>query len=66
MEEPRLIPPPNWTSIFTLHPELDPPGYAEMFIFMAERRGARKPKRSKARGKEKKSPRFPSLKHGVD
>jgi hypothetical protein len=23
---------PDWTAIFTLHPELEPPGYAEIFI----------------------------------
>lgn len=25
-------PSPDWTAIFTLHPELEPPGYAEIFI----------------------------------
>lgn len=66
MMQERFIPPPNWTSIFTLHPELSPPGYDEMFILMAERRLTRQPKRVKAKGKDKKKPRFPSLKHGVD
>jgi hypothetical protein len=31
-ERPKMSSAPNWTSIFTLHPELDPPGYAEVFI----------------------------------
>jgi hypothetical protein len=27
---------PNWTTIFTVHPELDPPGYAETFLHCIE------------------------------
>ena len=52
---------PDWTAIFTVHPELDPPGYAETFIEMAGNRRER-PARGKGKGKEA---RFPSLKHGV-
>lgn len=79
MPQERLIPPPNWTSIFTLRPELDPPGYAETFIVMDELRPARKVKRAKGsntRAVKKESrqatdarrsrARFPSLKHGAD
>ena len=33
---------PNWTSIFTLNPSLDPPGYAEAVIWMHENYQTRK------------------------
>jgi len=32
----KISPAPNWTSIFTLHPELEPPGFAEVFIDIHE------------------------------
>jgi hypothetical protein len=32
MKPRKISPAPNWTSIFTQYPELDPPGYAEVFI----------------------------------
>jgi hypothetical protein len=55
--EPRKISPaPNWVSIFTLHPELDPPGYVETFLEIQEnpyiRPGA--DKKEKAIEKKKK------------
>lgn len=31
-----MSPAPNWTSIFTLRPDLDAPGYAETFIEIQE------------------------------
>lgn len=64
MGQDQFTSPPNWTAIFTLRPELDPPGYAETFIDMIEnpgRRAARKESR-----KPGKEARFPSLKHGAD
>ena len=42
--------PPDWTAIFTLHPELDPPGYAETVIFIHEH-----PYSERKKKKEKKS-----------
>lgn len=35
---PNMGGPPNWTSIFTERPDLDPPGYAEALIAMADRK----------------------------
>jgi hypothetical protein len=32
----KISPAPDWVSIFTTHPNLDPPGYAEVFIDMIE------------------------------
>ncbi|WP_438983922.1 hypothetical protein [Vulcanococcus sp.] len=55
---------PDWVAIFTLRPDLDPPGYAETVIDMAEH-----PHERPARGKSASSSRpnrFPSLKHGAD
>lgn len=31
-------PAPNWVSIFTLRPDLDPPGYNEVFLLMIEKK----------------------------
>lgn len=33
---PKISPAPDWVAIFSRHPELDPPGYAEVFIDMIE------------------------------
>jgi hypothetical protein len=33
---PKISSAPNWTSIFTLHPELEAPGYAETFIYVTD------------------------------
>jgi hypothetical protein len=33
---PKISSAPNWTSIFTLHPELEAPGYAETFIYATD------------------------------
>lgn len=35
---PKMGGPPNWTSIFTLRPDLDPPGYNEAFLAMIDKR----------------------------
>jgi len=54
----------DWVAIFTLRPDLEPPGYAETVIDMVEH-----PRERPARGESKsgKRPnRFPSLKHGTD
>lgn len=61
---PWTMPQPNWTSIFTLRPELDPPGYAETVIDMIENPKERRP-RGKGSGKGKDA-RWPSLKHGAE
>lgn len=54
---------PDWVAIFTVRPDLDPPGYAETVIDMLEN-----PRKRPARGKRGPSRpgRFPSLKHGTD
>lgn len=57
------MPQPDWTAIFTLRPDLDPPGYAETVIDMVENPRER-PARGKSKGKGKEA-RFPSLKHGA-
>lgn len=61
MKHERIIPPPNWTAIFTLRPELDPPGYAETVIDMVENPRER-PARGKSKGKGEK-PRWTPIKH---
>lgn len=43
---------PNWTAIFTLRPELEPPGYAETLIHIAENPYV-KPKEAKKEEKKK-------------
>lgn len=55
---------PDWTAIFTLHPELDPPGYAETFLYMLENPSERR-KRGKSRSKAKPA-QSSSLKHTTD
>jgi len=55
---------PDWVAIFTLRPDLDPPGYAATVLDMIEN-----PRERPARGKPKGSKRpnrYPSLKHGTD
>jgi hypothetical protein len=32
----KISPAPDWTQIFTLRPDLDPPGFAEVFIDIHE------------------------------
>ena len=50
---PGMSAAPDWAEIFKRHPELEPPGYLEACLDMAERRGQR-PARGKSRGKGKK------------
>ena len=57
------MPQPDWRAIFTLRPDLDPPGYDEAFLDMLENPRER-PARGTVRGKGKEA-RFPSLKHGA-
>jgi hypothetical protein len=55
----RMSPPPNWTSIFTLRPDLDPPGYAETFIHTQENpyvKPSQVKKEEKAAKRKAKSP----------
>lgn len=35
---PKMGGAPNWTSIFTIRQDLEPPGYAEAFIAMIDRK----------------------------
>lgn len=55
---------PDWVAIFTLRPDLEPPGYAETVIDMLENPRER-PARGKHRG-SKREAHWPSLKHGTD
>lgn len=53
---PKISPAPNWTAIFTRNPELDPPGYAEAFIYAVEnkRKSLREIHAEEVREKKKK------------
>ena len=51
-EYPKMSPAPNWTEIFTLRPELDPPGYAETVIHILDNPYV-KPKEAKKEEKRK-------------
>ena len=51
-EYPRISPAPDWTAIFTLRPELDPPGYAETVIYILDNPYV-KPKEAKREEKKK-------------
>jgi hypothetical protein len=54
---------PDWVAIFTLRPDLEPPGYAETVIDMIERPWLPpEGRRHSSSGPN----RFPSLKHGAD
>ena len=56
---------PNWTEVFTRHPELEAPGYVETFLDMVDN-----PRERPARGTHRrgagKAARFPDLKHKSD
>jgi len=61
---PDAAPLPDWTAIFTLRPDLDPPGYAETVIDMIEN-----PRERPARGTVRSNgpdAHWPSLKQGAD
>ncbi len=55
---------PDWTAIFTLRPDLTPPGYVETVIDISEYLRNR-PTRGKRKSVARPN-RFPSLKHGAD
>jgi len=55
---------PDWVAIFTLRPDLEPPGYAETVIDMLKNPRER-PARGKSKGR-KRNAHWPSLKHGAD
>jgi len=54
---PKVSPAPNWTSIFSLRPDLDPPGYAEALIYVVDnpRIKPKEVKKEEANKKRKKS-----------
>ena len=56
MEFRKISPAPNWTSIFTLRPDLEPPGFAEVFVDMIEnpRVKQKELKQEETRSKKKK------------
>jgi len=45
---------PNWTEVFTRHPELEAPGFVETFLDMVDNPRER-PARGTVRGKGKKA-----------
>jgi len=45
---------PNWTAIFTLRPELDPPGYAETVIHILDNPRVNPKEEEKEKKKKKK------------
>jgi len=55
---------PDWVAIFTLRPDLEPPGYAETVIDMIDRPKAASAKRRN--NSSNRPSRYPSLKHGAD
>jgi hypothetical protein len=61
LSRPEVTSAPDWTAIFALRPDLDPPGYAETLIDIRKNPRER-PARSKSRNKSKTT-RWTSLKH---
>jgi hypothetical protein len=59
------MPQPDWVAIFTLRPDLEPPGYAETVIDMIDRPWVPPERRSHTSSSSGPN-RFPSLKHGAD
>lgn len=57
MPYPKISPAPNWTSIFSVHPELDPPGFAQAFIETIENPRIKPSEVKKEQTKEKKKKR---------
>ena len=55
---------PDWIAIFTLRPDLEPPGYAETVIDMIERPWV--PPEGRRHSSSSGPSHFPSLKHGAD
>ena len=56
---------PDWTAIFTLRPDLDPPGYAATVIDMHENPSEEVRQRRRDRSSGRPA-HWPSLKHGAD
>jgi len=52
---------PNWTEVFTRRPDLEPPGFATVFLDMVDNPRER-PKCGKSRGKGKEA-RWTAIKH---
>ena len=59
-----LMPQPDWTAIFTVRPELDPPGYAETVIDMHENPSEHVRQRRRDRSSGRPA-HWTSLKHGA-
>ena len=55
---------PDWVAIFTVRPDLEPPGYAETVIDMIERPWL--PLEGRRHSSSSGQNRFPSLKHGAN
>ena len=55
----------DWTAIFTLRPDLEPPGYAETVIDMHENPSEHVKQRRRDRSSGMPA-HWPSLKHGAD
>ena len=62
---PDAAPVPDWTAIFTLRPDLDPPGYAETVIDMHENPSEQARQRRRDRSGRRPA-HWTSLKHGAD
>ena len=56
---------PDWTAIFTLRPDLDPPGYAETVIDMQDNPSEHERHRRRDRSSGRPA-HWTSLKHGAD
>ena len=54
---------PDWTAIFTLRPDLDPPGYAETVIDMQDNPSEHERQRRRDRSNGRPA-HWTSLKHG--
>jgi hypothetical protein len=57
VEYPKITSAPNWTAIFTLRDDLNPPGYAEVFIDMIENPKVKPSEQKKEEVKKKKKKR---------
>ena len=59
------MPQPDWTAIFTLRPDLEPPGYEATVIDMHENPSEEVRQRRRDRSSGRPA-HWPSLKHGAD
>lgn len=53
---------PNWTEVFTRRPDLEPPGFATVFLDIVDNPKER-PARGTVRGKKGKEARWTPIKH---